>query len=170
MASRDAPGNVRIEDLCLTARCYTALKGDGIDTVGQLMTRPERHLLGLANFTPKSMDELRGKLAELGLSPWDRPRSVQDRGGQAASRAASGAARPLSVWALRAAAALLLADERERWVEEWTGELQVLRSPAARARFVMSLLLAGGRRLAVTLRQVRPGHKPAWPPPPERFP
>jgi hypothetical protein len=167
MASRDAPGNVRIEDLCLTARCYTALKGDGIDTVGQLMTRPERHLLGLANFTPKSMDELRGKLAELGLSPWDRPRSVQDRAGQGPAARRPGR---LTVWALRGAAALLLADERERWVEEWTGELQVLRSPAARARFVMSLLLAGGRRLAVTLRQVRPGHKPAWPSPPERFP
>jgi hypothetical protein len=62
--------NAPIEELCLTVRCYSALKRDGIDTVGQLAMLPERHLMGLRNFTARTMDELKGRLEELGLFPW----------------------------------------------------------------------------------------------------
>jgi hypothetical protein len=48
-------------------------------------------------------------------------------------------------------------------VEEWEGELHVLGSRKARARFTVSLLFAGVRTLVATLRRVRPGHKPARP-------
>ena len=165
MESREDPYNVPIEDLYLTVRCYNALKRDGIDTVGQLAVLPERHLMGLRNFTPRTMDELKGRLQELGLSPWDTPRSTGIQGGSGAAGQAPRPRRPgwLSLRALGAAGALLPAEERDRWVEEWKSELHSLGSRTARARFSLSLLFAGGRRLAVTLRQVWPGEKPAWP-------
>jgi hypothetical protein len=68
---------------------------------------------------------------------------------------------------------LLPAGERARWAEERKGELCLLSSRQARARFIASLLLAGGRELAVTLllaggrelavtlRPARLGHKRA---------
>ncbi len=70
MESREDPYAVPIEELCVTVRCYCALKRDGVDTVGQLAMLPERHLMGLRNFTPETMDELKFKLKQLGLSPW----------------------------------------------------------------------------------------------------
>lgn len=152
------PYSVPIEELRLGVRCYNLLKRDGIDTVGQLAVLPRRHLLGLRNFAPKDMDVLEEKLGQLGLSPWTGQRS-------------GGGFRPVSGWqpgrlwrcALRAAGAMLPAVERDRWAEEWAGELRALGSWKARARFTLSLLLAGGRRLAVTIRQALPGDKPGRP-------
>jgi hypothetical protein len=165
MASREDAYNVPIEDLYLTVRCYNVLKRDGIDTVGQLAVLPEGHLMALRNFLPRDMDALKGKLEELGLFPWDAPQSTGNQVGSATAGRAPGPRRPgrLSLSALSAAGALLPADERDRWAEEWKGELHALGSRTARASFILSLLLTGGRRLAVTLRQVWPGEKPAWP-------
>lgn len=161
MGSGGAASDLPIEELCLTVRCYSALKRGGIDTIGQLEATPERFLLSLQSFTPRNMHEVREKLETLGLTPWDAPYSARGR-----SRRAAAARQPgrLSACALRAAGLLLPAAERDRWVEEWTAELQALRRRRARARFVGSLLLGGGRRLAVVLRQVWPGERPAWPP------
>jgi hypothetical protein len=161
MGSGGAASDLPIEELCLTVRCYNALKRGGIDTIGQLEATPELSLMSLQSFTPRNMHELREKLEALGLTPWDGPRSVRGR-----SRLPAALQRPgwLSAVALRAAGVLLPAAERDRWVEEWTAELQALRRRRARARFVGSLLLGGGRRLAVVLRQVWPGERPAWPP------
>lgn len=166
MVSRGGSYNVPIEELCLTVRCYNALKRDGIDTVGQLVILPERYVRGLKNVTPATMDELKGKLNQIGLSPWDGPRSVR-RGDSRAARRVREPRRPgwLSLRALGLAGALLPAAERHRWVEEWKGELYALRSPKARARFIVSLLVTGGGKLAVTLRHVWPGEKPRWPAP-----
>jgi hypothetical protein len=165
MESRDHPYTVPIEELYLTVRCYDVLKREGINTVGQLAMLPERHLMGLRRFTPATMGELKGKLKELGLSPWDAPQSTGNRAGSGTAGPMSGPRRPggLSLRALSVVGALLPAQERDRWVEEWKGELHTLRSRKARAMFVMSLLFAGGRKLAVTLRHVWPGEKPAWP-------
>jgi hypothetical protein len=163
MASHENPYNVPIEELYLTVRCYDALKREGIDTVGQLARLPERQLMGLRRFTPATMSELKGRLEQLGLSPWDAPPSTGNRAGSGTAGQAPGSQRPgwLSRRALSLAGALLPRRERDRWVEEWKGELHALGSRKARAMFVLSLLLAGGRRLAVTLRQVWPGEKPA---------
>jgi Bacterial RNA polymerase, alpha chain C terminal domain len=164
MQSREDPYNVPVEDLCLTVRCYNVLKREGIHTVGELAVLPERHLMGLRDFTPRLMEELKARLEDLGLFPWDTPQSTGKAGSGTAGQA-PGPRRPgrLCLSALSVTGALLPAHERDRWAEEWKGELHALGSRTARARFILSLLLAGGRRLAVTLRQVWPGEKPAWP-------
>jgi hypothetical protein len=164
MASSGGTYDLPIEELCLTVRCYSALKRDGIDTVGQLVMLPERYVRNLKNVTPRTMNELKGKLHQLGLSPWDTPRRA-NWGGSRTARRVRDPRRPgwLSRRALGLAGALLPAAERHRWVEEWQGELCALGSARARARFILSLLFTGRSKLAVTLRHVWPGEKPRWP-------
>jgi hypothetical protein len=159
MASSGGTYDLPIEELCLTVRCYSALKRDGIDTVGQLVVLPERYVRNLKSVTPRSMNELKGKLHQLGLSPWETPRPAK-RGGRVRDPQRPGW---LSRRALGLAGALLPAVERRRWVEEWEGELCALGSARARARFILSLLFTGRGKLAVTLRHVWPGEKPRWP-------
>ena len=62
-----------IEDLDLTVRSYNCLKREGIHTVGELVSRSEADLLDIRNFGAKSIDEVKGKLAELGLALKDSP-------------------------------------------------------------------------------------------------
>src|SRR5919109_198768 len=57
-----------IEDLQLTVRSYNCLKREGIHTVGELISRSEQDLLDIRNFGSKSIDEVKGKLHEMGLS------------------------------------------------------------------------------------------------------
>ncbi|MGB3956340.1 MAG: DNA-directed RNA polymerase subunit alpha [Brooklawnia sp.] len=57
-----------VEDLNLTVRSYNCLKREGIHTVGELVSRSEMDLLDIRNFGSKSIDEVKAKLAELGLS------------------------------------------------------------------------------------------------------
>jgi hypothetical protein len=158
------PCGVPIERLCLTVRWYHTLKSNGIHTVGQLAALPEPRVKAMELPPRATMDELRDKVGRLGLSPWDAPAPAgnQADGGAAVRGPGSGGPGRLSSWVLRAAAVLLLpAGERARWAEEWRGELRALGSRRARTRFIASLLLAGGRELAGTLRQLRPGHKQA---------
>lgn len=159
----EGPSGVPIEQLNLTVRWYNTLKRNGIHTVGQLAALPEPRLKAMELPPRATMDELRDKVGRLGLSPWDTPAPAGNQAGGAVGLVpGSGGSGRLSSWALRMAAVLLLpAGERARWAEEWTGELRALRSRKARARFIASLLLAGGRELTVTLRQARPGHKQA---------
>ncbi|MDI9628957.1 MAG: DNA-directed RNA polymerase subunit alpha [Acidobacteriota bacterium] len=56
-----------VEDLNLTVRSYNCLKREGIHTVGELVGRSEQDLLDIRNFGSKSIDEVKAKLAELGL-------------------------------------------------------------------------------------------------------
>ena len=160
MDTLEDPSGVPIEQLVLTARWYRALKSNGVHTVGQLAALPEPRLKAMGDSTRATMSELKDKVGRLGLSPWDAPAPGGNLvGGGAVGRGpGSGSAARLSSWALRVAAVLLLpAGERARWVEEWQGELRALRSRKARARFIASLLLAGGRELPVTLRRARSG-------------
>jgi DNA-directed RNA polymerase subunit alpha len=62
-----------IEDLDLTVRSYNCLKREGIHTVGELVGRSEADLLDIRNFGAKSIDEVKMKLAGLGLALKDSP-------------------------------------------------------------------------------------------------
>ena len=57
-----------IEDLSLTVRSYNCLKREGIHTVSELVSRSEQDLMDIRNFGQKSIDEVKLKLAELGLT------------------------------------------------------------------------------------------------------
>lgn len=60
--------------------------------------------------------------------------------------------RTVSVRMLAASVVLLPSATRARWLEEWIGELSILPTRRARARFVVQML-RGMPRLAVTLRR-----------------
>ncbi|HNA98120.1 MAG TPA: DNA-directed RNA polymerase subunit alpha [Marmoricola sp.] len=57
-----------VEELNLTVRSYNCLKREGLDTVGELLQRSEQDLLDIRNFGAKSIDEVKLKLHEMGLS------------------------------------------------------------------------------------------------------
>lgn len=72
-----------VEDLSLSVRSYNCLKREGIHTVGELVSRSEQDLLDIRNFGSKSIDEVKEKLAEVGLAlkdsaPGFDPLSVAD--------------------------------------------------------------------------------------------
>jgi len=62
-----------IEEMELTVRSYNCLKREGIHTVGELVSRSEADLLDIRNFGAKSIDEVKMKLAGMGLSLKDSP-------------------------------------------------------------------------------------------------
>ena len=62
-----------IEDLDLTVRSYNCLKREGIHTVGELLARSEADLLDIRNFGSKSIDEVKAKIASMGLQLKDSP-------------------------------------------------------------------------------------------------
>ena len=64
-----------IDDLDLTVRSYNCLKREGVHTVGELVWRTESDLLDIRNFGQKSIDEVKVKLHQLGLSLKDSPPS-----------------------------------------------------------------------------------------------
>jgi DNA-directed RNA polymerase subunit alpha len=57
-----------IEDLDLSVRSYNCLKREGVATVGELMDKTDQELLEIRNFGSKSVDEVKEKLAELGVA------------------------------------------------------------------------------------------------------
>ena len=59
---------ITVEELNLSVRSYNCLKREGIDTVGELVQRTETELEEIRNFGQKSIDEVKAKLEELGLS------------------------------------------------------------------------------------------------------
>jgi DNA-directed RNA polymerase subunit alpha len=62
-----------IEEMELTVRSYNCLKREGIHTVGELVSRSEADLLDIRNFGAKSIDEVKMKLAGMGLALKDSP-------------------------------------------------------------------------------------------------
>ncbi|MFJ2738062.1 DNA-directed RNA polymerase subunit alpha [Streptomyces sp. NPDC087440] len=59
---------VAIEDLDFSVRTYNCLKRGGIHTVGDLVALTEADLLDMRNFGSKSIDEVKSKLEECGLT------------------------------------------------------------------------------------------------------
>ena len=57
-----------IEELELTVRSFNCLKRAGINTVQELTERSEDEMMKVRNLGKKSLDEVKRKLAELGLS------------------------------------------------------------------------------------------------------
>ena len=62
-----------IEDLDFSVRSYNCLKREEIHTVGELAARTESDLLDIRNFGQKSINEVKVKLAGLGLGLKDSP-------------------------------------------------------------------------------------------------
>jgi DNA-directed RNA polymerase subunit alpha len=57
-----------IEELELGVRSYNCLKREGVETVGDLIDKSEAELLNIPNFGKKSIEEVRERLAERGLT------------------------------------------------------------------------------------------------------
>ncbi|PTW91199.1 DNA-directed RNA polymerase subunit alpha [Microbacteriaceae bacterium MWH-Ta3] len=58
----------RIEELDLTVRSFNCLKREGINTLAELVAMNEHQLMNIRNFGQKSVDEVKDKLVELGLT------------------------------------------------------------------------------------------------------
>lgn len=56
-----------VEKLDLSMRSYNCLKREGINTVGELVSRSEQDLLDIRNFGSKSIDEVKARLESMGL-------------------------------------------------------------------------------------------------------
>ncbi len=59
---------ITVEELNLSVRSYNCLKREGINSVGDLVQKSEAELMDIRNFGQKSIDEVKAKLEELGLS------------------------------------------------------------------------------------------------------
>jgi len=57
-----------IEELELSVRSYNCLKRAAINTVEELTGKTEEEMMKVRNLGKKSLDEVKAKLAELGLS------------------------------------------------------------------------------------------------------
>jgi DNA-directed RNA polymerase subunit alpha len=57
-----------IEDMDLSVRSYNCLKREAVATVGELVQKSEQDLLDIRNFGQKSIEEVKEKLQEMGLS------------------------------------------------------------------------------------------------------
>jgi carbon monoxide dehydrogenase subunit G len=91
---RDSRMAIPIQELNLPARSVNSLKGEGIDTVGQLVSRTESELLSIRNLGQKSVDEIEQRLGDLGLSLAGRVeagRAGQPAAGPGAGSSAAGA-------------------------------------------------------------------------------
>lgn len=64
--------NTPIEEMDLSVRSYNCLKREGVATVGQLIEHTEQDLLDIRNFGQKSIDEVKLKLSDMGLSLRDK--------------------------------------------------------------------------------------------------
>ena len=82
-----------IEELSLPLRAYNSLRREGVHTVGDLVARTPQELLAIENIGPASVEEIRQRLADRGLSLSEAPAS------------ANGAERPASAFPAPAAAA-----------------------------------------------------------------
>ena len=65
----DEVQNKALGDLGLSPRVLNALRSRQIDRVGQVLTMDPDQLLSIRNFGPRSLNELRAKLAEYGYLP-----------------------------------------------------------------------------------------------------
>jgi DNA-directed RNA polymerase subunit alpha len=76
----DEKFNMPVEDLDLSVRTLNSLRRGGITTVGELVTKGEKELLGLRNFGQKSRQEVQERLAAMGLNLALDAAKVKDEG------------------------------------------------------------------------------------------
>ena len=62
------PGSVSIDDLDLSVRSNNCLRRAGINTVDELFQKTEEDMMKVRNLGRKSLDEVKKKLADLGLA------------------------------------------------------------------------------------------------------
>lgn len=60
--------SLRIDEIELSVRSANCLSGASIETIGELVAIPERKMLEFRNFGKKSLNEIKAKLNEMGLS------------------------------------------------------------------------------------------------------
>lgn len=65
---RDRILDMTVEELDLSVRSYNCLKRAGINMVSELIEKTEEEVMKIRNLGKKSLEEVQGKLAELGLS------------------------------------------------------------------------------------------------------
>lgn len=58
---------LRIDEIELSVRSTNCLSGANIGTIAELVSIPERRMLEFRNFGKKSLNEIKGRLAEMGL-------------------------------------------------------------------------------------------------------
>ncbi len=68
MPMAPSPEDELIEELELGVRSYNCLKREGIQTIGDLVSKTEAELLNIPNFGKKSIDEVKEKLEGRGLA------------------------------------------------------------------------------------------------------
>ena len=68
MPMAPSPEDELIEELELGVRSYNCLKREGIQTIGDLVSKTEAELLNIPNFGKKSIDEVKEKLESRGLA------------------------------------------------------------------------------------------------------
>ena len=66
--SSSADLDIAIEDLDLSERPRNCLKRAQVNTIGELLSKNEDDLLNITNFGQKSLDEVKQKLDERGLT------------------------------------------------------------------------------------------------------
>ena len=75
--------DARIEELDFSVRTYNCLKKANVLTIGELAAISENDLMNIRNFGRKSLNEVKEKLGQLGLSLKDsEPGSVPLEGGE----------------------------------------------------------------------------------------
>ncbi len=94
-----------VESLNLSLRSYNSLRREGIHTVSDLAARTREQLLAIDHIGPASVEEIRQKLADRGLTLSDSAASVNGIAGSAAGRPAVGTSAPAVVAAPAPAAA-----------------------------------------------------------------
>jgi DNA-directed RNA polymerase subunit alpha len=65
---RDRLLEMPIEELDLSVRSFNCLKRAGINTVGELTNKTDEDMMKVRNLGKKSLEEVKEKLAALGLS------------------------------------------------------------------------------------------------------
>ena len=97
-AAQDGPAGTAdalalpVEELHLALRSHNSLRRDGIHTVGELAARTEQQLLAIDHIGPASVEEIRQKLAERGLSLSNAGSSTAAEQAAAGSTGGAGAA------------------------------------------------------------------------------
>ena len=70
----------RIKDLGFSVRTFNCLRKVGISTVGELVAHSESELIAIKNFGRKSLNEVKDKLSEMGLSLRESGEYIPDEG------------------------------------------------------------------------------------------